>query len=113
MGTDVIGGLLIVPVVAETVMGFLMSTLGSGPNGLSNSFPWSPFQSGSIILATTSIPVHILALKMAKKNKNNSYFLLDLVPITVFLIVNSFTKQKDSSNNTVTIDEVESLIKSQ
>ena len=57
MGTDVIGGLLIVPVVAETLMGFLMSTLGSGPNGLSNSFPWSPFQSGSIILA---IPVHIL-----------------------------------------------------
>ena len=69
MGTNVIGGLLIVSVVAETIIGFTMSTLGSGPDGLSNSFPWSQFQSASIILATTSIPVHILALKMAKKKQ--------------------------------------------
>jgi hypothetical protein len=97
MGENTIGGLLVLPVVAETLMGFLMSTIGSGPNGLSNEFPWSPFQTASFILTTTSIPVHTLAWTMAKKTKNNSYFLLDLAPITAFIIVNSFTKQEETA----------------
>lgn len=80
------------PVLAETLIGYLVARL-SGPNGLSNKFTWSPLQSASVILTTTSIPVHAFAWTNAKKTKNNSFFLLDLAPITAFIIVNSFAAE--------------------